>query len=186
MREFHLIDLIPIGFGLLLFLALLTAPGWWPDVLAFLRWCGAVVRQAVAAGAILKINVPSVSRFQEDDDLGEEEITSTTGSMPLRTGTEPAGSPLVRPDTDAERTSSNEENDLSPSISHKMTTPDLVVLLAVQKDEHGEYRWSANKIVEFVGGTRADVMARIAAVRPRSAPAQPVTPGHMERPQGGW
>lgn len=60
----------------------------------------------------------------------------------------------------------------------------LADLLAVQRDEDGEYRYSANKIAEFVGGTRADVLARIASHRPK--PPAKKTEAHLDRPANGW
>ncbi len=65
-----------------------------------------------------------------------------------------------------------------------MSRKDLVILLAVQRNSDDSYRWSANDITKFVGGTAADVKAVIAAVRgPKSVPT---TPASVPRPKGGW
>lgn len=60
----------------------------------------------------------------------------------------------------------------------------LIAQLATLKDSAGKYRFSANKIADLVGGTRADVLAEIAAHRPR--PASPKANRRLERPANGW
>lgn len=67
-------------------------------------------------------------------------------------------------------------------ISHKMSRKELTILLAVQKDEDGAYRFSANKIAEFVGGTSAEIKGWVAEVRGRREPAS----NSLRRPTGGW
>lgn len=67
-------------------------------------------------------------------------------------------------------------------ISHKMTKKELTVLLAVQKDDEGAYRFSANQIAGFVGGTSAETKGWVAEVRGTRERA----PNTMRRPVGGW
>lgn len=67
-------------------------------------------------------------------------------------------------------------------ISHKMSKKELTILLAVQKDDEGGYRFSANKIAEFVGGTSAEVKGWVAEVRGKREPAS----NSLRRPTGGW
>lgn len=95
-------------------------------------------------------------------------VTSVVAIEPVRIAAEP-------PDTNAMRTSTPEDDRTTlepPIISHKMTDVELIAVLTVQKDERGSYRFSANKIADFVGGTRADVLAEIKAIRNPSLPAQ--------------
>lgn len=67
-------------------------------------------------------------------------------------------------------------------ISHNMTKKELTILLAVQRDGDGAYRFSANRIAEFVGGTSAEVKGWVAEVRGRREPASST----MYRPTNGW
>lgn len=67
-------------------------------------------------------------------------------------------------------------------VSHNMTKKELTILLAVQKDSDGAYRFSANKIAEFVGGTSAEVKGWVADVRGKREPAS----SSMRRPANGW
>lgn len=95
-------------------------------------------------------------------------MTGVVPHEPVRTSAEP-------PDTDAVRTSTLEDDRTTseaPTISHKMSDVDLIAVLTVQKDERGGYRFSANKIADFVGGTRADVLAQIRVIREPSPPVQ--------------
>jgi hypothetical protein len=106
------------------------------------------------------------------DVPGEEwHITSSRVGGEAR---EPVRASAEPPDTAAARTSSTGAivpPVPAPSISHKMSDAELIVLLSVQKGDAG-YRYSANKIADFVGGTRADVLAQIRAVR-EGPPAEP-------------
>lgn len=67
-------------------------------------------------------------------------------------------------------------------ISHKMSRKELTILLAAQKTDEGAYRWSANKIADFVGGTSAEVKGWVADVRGRKEPAAT----SLRRPANGW
>jgi len=68
-----------------------------------------------------------------------------------------------------------------PLNLHNMSRPALIALISVQKTETGAYRWTANQIAAFVGGTRAEVLKEIAQYRPPlPAPAQ------IKRPVNGW
>lgn len=66
--------------------------------------------------------------------------------------------------------------------SHKMSRKELTILLAAQRDGEGQYRFSANKIAEFVGGTGAEVKGWVADVRGRKEPAAAT----LRRPANGW
>lgn len=67
-------------------------------------------------------------------------------------------------------------------ISHKMSKKELTILLAVQRDGDGAYRFSANRIADFVGGTSAEVKGWVAEVRGRREPAA----SSLRRPANGW
>lgn len=67
-------------------------------------------------------------------------------------------------------------------ISHNMSRKELTILLAAQKTDEGAYRWSANKIAEFVGGTAAEVKGWVADVRGKREPAA----HSLRRPANGW
>lgn len=69
-------------------------------------------------------------------------------------------------------------------IAHKMSRKDLTLLLAVQKNDDGAYRWSANKIAEFIGGTSAEVKGWVAEVRGKKESA--AAANTLRRPANGW
>lgn len=60
-----------------------------------------------------------------------------------------------------------------------------IALLAVQRNENGSYRHSANDITKFVGGTAADVKDLIAEIRGTRTPKQPPA-AQVTRPPKGW
>ena len=121
-------------------------------------------------------------------------------SKPLkryRTTSEPAKQAMVRPDTDAERTStdtqsepvhepSNEPNIKSPNL-REMSDNELLVWLAVLRKPDGGYRFTANKVYEIVGGTRKDVLALVAELRDSKKPEPtPIANRSLQRPIKGW
>lgn len=75
-------------------------------------------------------------------------------------------------------------------INAHMSKVELITLLSVQKTTTGEYTYSANKILALVGGTAADVMAQIAAIRnppkPTTDPPQGERGKSLRRPAEGW
>lgn len=62
-----------------------------------------------------------------------------------------------------------------PRTSRHNTDAERIVYLAAQLESDGKYRFSANKIADFMGGTRADVLEQVKAVR-TSPTYQPLTP----------
>lgn len=50
-------------------------------------------------------------------------------------------------------------------ISRTMKPVEIIAVLAVQRDEQGRYWLSADRIARCVGGTRADVLALVKAIR---------------------
>lgn len=114
------------------------------------------------------------------------DVTSSEAGEPPRTSTEPAEPGVVRADTDAERTSRTNES--VPPIEparHNYSRIELLTILAVQKDGEGKYLYSANKIADLVGGTRADSLNLISQVR-GTKKEQPRTTGTTYRPKEGW
>ncbi len=106
-----------------------------------------------------------------------------------------------RPSSDDIKTSSNEpvlpqQNQAEPDNSlvyepptalpslHRMTRSEEIAMLAVQRNDDGTYRHSANDILKIMGGTAADVKGQIAAIRGSSK--SPATPARVARPKSGW
>lgn len=115
-----------------------------------------------------------------------------TAETPARNSAETAETPVVRADTKQAQTAETPKNE-TPSetpvvhISAHLTKTELITLLAVQKDEHGNYVYSANRIRDFVGGTTADVMTQIASIRnPQQTPSAPERGKTLRRPENGW
>jgi hypothetical protein len=96
--------------------------------------------------------IPS-SRRSPDDEL--EPAEDETGSV---------GSYQQLPDTDAVRASSAQRTGTS-RISNRMSDSELLALLAIQRGDNNEYRFSANQIASFIGGTRTVVLAQVRAIR---------------------
>ena len=78
------------------------------------------------------------------------------------------------------------------AISAQLNQTELIAVLAVQKNAAGGYRYSANQITGFIGGTAADVKKIIADIRtppkvePPPEPAQPERGKSLRRPAEGW
>jgi hypothetical protein len=52
-----------------------------------------------------------------------------------------------------------------PRISRHNSDAERIVYLAAQLSPDGKYRFSANKIADLIGGTRADVLEQVKGVR---------------------
>lgn len=78
------------------------------------------------------------------------------------------------------------------AISAQLNQTELIAVLAVQKNAAGGYRYSANQITGFIGGTAADVKKIIADIRtppkvePPPEPTQPERGKSLRRPAEGW
>lgn len=130
----------------------------------------------------------SVKRFaQTIDHSVKPEAPRTEASVERSTS--------VRPDTYQPASVEAPENEVVLNRAHidinaHMPKTELITLLAVQKTATGEYVYSANKILALVGGTAADVMAQIAAIRnppkPTPEPAQGERGKSLRRPAEGW
>jgi hypothetical protein len=154
-------------------LATLMAIGWWltgragknrpPSTLGlFLR---ALAWQLLPALATWRerARAYAVKRFAEDDvsDEGGELVEPT----PVLADTYQPGSGAR---SDSEEVV--EEPELNKSL-RKLSDTDVIALLAVQRNSDGGYRFSANKIVELVGGTRAETLDKIRQIREPTTPA---------------
>lgn len=81
--------------------------------------------------------------------------------VPADTEAVPAGS---RPGTDTEPV---------PEVTHRMGDISIIALLAVQKDDKGDYRFSANDIVELIGKRRNDTLKYVGELRSKKKRPQP-------------
>ena len=69
-------------------------------------------------------------------------------------------------DTDAVRAGTGERTGSEAlRISRRMADVELIALLAVQRTPEGKERFSANAIAALIGGTRAEVLAQVRAIR---------------------
>lgn len=101
---------------------------------------------------------------------------------------EPRTSPrtLVRADSDQARP---DQTDISFDqiadylAQHNLTDEQLITLYARARRAPDDYPLSANKIRDAVGGSRDEILAAVAAERPRPK-ARPAA--RMERPANGW
>jgi len=69
-------------------------------------------------------------------------------------------------------TSGLDDGTETPRISRRLSDTEVVTLLAVQRAPGGRHRFSANQIAQLVGGTRADVLAQVRAIRDTTPPAE--------------
>lgn len=124
-----------------------------------------------------------IDRAQGVNDY-DDEITSSDDDKPTRTSSEPPQNRSGSPDTAAERTSTDEDQEPPRAALHShLSRLEVLTLLAVQKGDDGEYAYSANKIAELVGGARQKTLEQINEVRGvRKEERQ----GHMSRPENGW
>lgn len=56
--------------------------------------------------------------------------------------------------------------ELVPDVSHRMSDITIIALLAMQKDDDAEYRFSANEIAELIGKRRAGTLEHVRSLRP--------------------
>jgi hypothetical protein len=70
------------------------------------------------------------------------------------------------------------------SFARQLAKEELIILLAVQRNEDGGYLYSANQITSFVGGAAQPIKATIANVRGKKETPPPAKALH--RPLNGW
>ena len=117
-----------------------------------------------------------------------EDMSSYQAPQVVRDAPEPVEPMAVRADADAERTSSESVSEPVRELSTLQNRDALILQLAQMKYPDGKYCLSANAICGAVGGTAADVKAKIAAVRGTgSPPPRAMQKGErLARPEGGW
>jgi hypothetical protein len=76
-----------------------------------------------------------------------------------------------------------EPSDDAP-FARQLAREELIIMLAVQRKDNGDYLFSANEITKFVGGANAPVKATIANVRGKKETPPPTK--SLTRPAGGW
>jgi hypothetical protein len=72
----------------------------------------------------------------------------------------------------------------SEPFARQLAREELIIMLAVQRKDNGEYLFSANEITKFVGGAAAPVKNTIANVRGRKETPPPAR--SLTRPMNGW
>lgn len=70
------------------------------------------------------------------------------------------------------------------SFARQLAREELIITLAVQRKDNGDYLFSANDITKFVGGAAAPVKATIANVRGKRE--TPPASRSVQRPLNGW
>lgn len=142
---------------------------------------GDVITVAIALAALIIVPYKIVKAW-----LSKPRVMSRNENTGFRTAYEPPEPIAVLADT-------HQPEPVEPSVIEPASEPirlrqlprhDLIVLLAVQRKEDGEYLFSANQITTFVGGTAANVKTLIAEVRAEKQEQRP--PGRLERPANGW
>ena len=157
-----------------------------PPGINFVIWLIVLVAIGTMIMVLFKVAVWWGERYGITSSQDEDEPVrggSRTGSWNGSTG---SGDPVraqqnqLEPDFDSVREPAHE-----PSTLRSLTRTEEIALLAVQRNDDGSYRHSANKICELMGGTAAEVKAQVAAIR---GPAKPVqAPGApLKRPANGW
>lgn len=98
-----------------------------------------------------------VTSSETDEDEPENDPVPVLAPPPTK---------LVLADTDAVRASTDDRTGTKVvRLSQRMSDEECITWLAVQKTPEGKDRFSANKIADLVGGTRADVLNQIRAIR---------------------
>ncbi len=125
---------------------------------------------------------------------GDQRITmSSSATNHPRTTHEPLDRAAVRSDTNADRTSSDDENEPvhepadEPDIISSVranSDAEIIAWMSVQRTPDGKYRFTANKIYQAVGGTRQDVLDMISELR--GAKKQPPARAIRKNASGEW
>jgi hypothetical protein len=128
-----------------------------------------------ALQSILQWRPYHMSSYMPDVD---GDASTTVVHVPVRrTGTVGGTAEMVRDDqcsgvsdTDAAQAGTDEWE--SPRISTRLSDDDLIVMLAAQRGAQGKWRFSANKIFELIGGSRATVLATVKAIQQGALPPE--------------
>ncbi len=67
-------------------------------------------------------------------------------------------------------TSAADDGTETPRLSRRLSDTELIALLSVQRGKDNRYRFSANQITQLVGGSRAEVLNQVRAIRDTPPP----------------
>lgn len=95
-----------------------------------------------------------------------------------------SGDPVRGQQHQAEPQEPGENEPGEKSFARQLAREELIVMLAVQRKDNGDYLFSANEITKFVGGAAAPVKNTIANVRGRKEVPPPAK--SLTRPVNGW
>ena len=84
----------------------------------------------------------------------------------------------------AEPQEPGEDEPTEKSFARQLAREELIITLAVQRKENGDYLFSANDITKFVGGAAAPIKNTIANVRGKRE--APPASRSVQRPLNGW
>ena len=160
-------DAMVIGFGSFFLLVVFAIIGWIQAHGALDGW--AIIRRYVV------VRIADMS----SEDLAQEQFG--TGSDATGTGSlapVPGQQHQVEPDL-----LTNLEPD-EKAFARQLAREELIITLAVQRNENGDYLFSANQITSFVGGAAAPVKSTIANVRGKKETPPPAR--SIARPPDGW
>lgn len=149
---------------------------------------GDVITVAIALAALIIVPYKIVKAW-----VSKPRVMSHSAQNAARTSYEPTEPIPVRwqqNQPEPAEPAQIEPGEEKPSL-YRLTRQEEIAILAVQRNEDGSYRHSANAITTFVGGTAADVKRQIAEIRdPQLATpveAQPQSHGkRLDRPANGW
>jgi hypothetical protein len=119
--------------------------------------------------------------YVDDDDPEPVRYSSRTGSEGGSTGS----GDLVRGHLYQVEPDSAPVREPVASLRN-LTRLEEIALLSVQRNDDGSYRHSANKIVDIMGGTAAEVKAQVATIRATKAAQEDSVPNRLKRPVNGW
>lgn len=132
----------------------------------------AIVAVAVVPLAIARVWWPEVKRaFVNITTMLVDTFLMSTPKEETRRAVDTTAVHVPVPRTSTSASTTPETRDITdnyemPRVGRRLSDPDIVVLLALQKGEDGSrYRFSANQIYELVKGPRAEVLDQIRAVR---------------------
>lgn len=110
-----------------------------------------------------------------------------TPNEPVRTGGSTGADDAARARLHQVAPESEPQN--APShelVSLHMSRETEIAWLAVQRNDDGTYRHSANKIAALMGGTESIVKAQIAAIRAKKEVEAKPSGMRLDRPPQGW
>lgn len=157
MGELHLSDIPLIAAGVLIFLALLIHEVWLPAVRSFAGSCLALLR-AVAWDDIMSrarqaVPTRAANQTEQRSDAAEP-------------GREPSGT---------------EAGNLVPDILERLEALDddqLLDILALLRDDQGEYRFAESRVAKFIPGRVEDRLTQVREIR---GTEKPLPPGRVLR-----